>query len=689
SPEAGGGLMSAQFSKFTFDHTLVQIESMEAGAAWAGANFMGAKPEKIDEANGDGTLEAAVAAFFLPGAGPAPHGEQEFVIIKMKAREGITGTHTVPLTVSDLYMLNAHLVEILDADIGRTDGQVVVEGPPPPQPDLVVTDVSTEWVKVGETYTVTFTIKNQGNLDAAASTASIVIDGTEAATADIPVLAAGETHEVTTDAFTLTADYDTIKVVADSLGVVTEWDEGNNSLETTLAAVRPDLVVTDVSTEWVEVGETYTVTFTIKNEGDAPAAESTASIVIDGEEKATADIPVLAAGKTHEVTTDAFTLTADYDTIKVVADKDNVVTEANEGNNSKTITVDKPPEGPDLIVSEVEVLWITVGQKYNVRFTIENQGGATAGRSIASIVIDGVEVVEREVRRLEAGRTDRETVGPFYYTLPGDTITVIADECNLVAEDDETNNSMTITRGKVPVLADLVVSEVEGVVVGESYFVEFTIKNEGGAPAGSSIASITIDGVEKATAYVPVLGVGAAHEVTTEAFTLTGRSDTVKVSADRNDDVVEAREINNSLEVKVHALRFWGDATTEVIAEVPVAYAAISVPASLEIPAERGQLNTVAVPVEIDSNTRWQLQVRDAAGLGHMTRGDDQLEQPMKVVVNANNNANNTVCLTEGGVLHEGERSETVNSHLQQRVEFTDAAGEYTITLVFTVYPVW
>ncbi|MCL0060118.1 hypothetical protein M1O20_06545, partial [Dehalococcoidia bacterium] len=62
SPEAGGGLMSAQFSKFTFDHTLVQIESMEAGAAWAGANFMGAKPEKIDEANGDGTLEAAVAA---------------------------------------------------------------------------------------------------------------------------------------------------------------------------------------------------------------------------------------------------------------------------------------------------------------------------------------------------------------------------------------------------------------------------------------------------------------------------------------------------------------------------------------------------------------------------------------------------------------------------------------------------
>ncbi|MCL0061077.1 hypothetical protein M1N88_04365, partial [Dehalococcoidia bacterium] len=574
----------------------------------------------------------------------------------------------------------------------------------PPMPDLVVTDVSTEWVEVGETYTVTFTIENQGGAEAIASTASIKIDDAEADTADVPALAAGATHEVTTDAFTLTGDEDTIKVVADSLGVVTEGDEGNNSLETTLAAVRPDLVVTDVSTEWEDVGETYTVTFTIKNEGDAEAAASTASIKIDGVEEATADVPVLAAGATHEVTTEAFTLTDEEDTIKVVADSLGVVTEGNEGNNSRETTHEALPPEPDLIVSEVDVEWVVVGESYFVEFTIENQGGAPADPSIASIVIDGIEVERVELGRLGAGWTDWERVGPFYYTLPGDTITVIADKCNLVAEDDEKNNSVTITRGKVPLVAvaeqegaDLVVTDVFTTWVkdkeGEEYTVTFTVKNIGDAPAGPSIASITIDGVEVATVEVLALGVEgveATHEVTTEeAFTLTGPSDTVKVSADRNDDVVEAREINNcSLEVKVYAARFWGDATTEVIAEVPVAYAAISVPASLEIPAERGQLNTVAVPVEIDSNTRWQLQVHavEVEGMtrGHMIRGDDQLEQPMKVV-----NANNTVCLTEGGVLHEGERSETVNSHLQQRVEFTDAAGEYTITLTFTVYPVW
>ncbi|MCL0099048.1 hypothetical protein M1O16_04350, partial [Dehalococcoidia bacterium] len=450
--EAPVDLLTAQFEKFTFNHELVEIVSVrgatEAGEPWAGATFMGPGPDEIAEANADGTLDFPTGSFFIPPGGPATPGK--FVIIEMRAEADVLGTHTVELAVDEFYALNADLEEIFDADFVGIPGEVVVEGPPPPQPDLVVTHVSTKWVDVGETYTVTFTIKNQGNLDAAASTASIVIDGTEAATADIPALAAGATHEVTTDAFTLTADEDTIKVFADKYDDVTEGNEDNNYKTITILRPMPDLVVTAVSTEWEDVGETYTVTFTIKNEGDAPAAESTASIKIDGVEKATADIPALAAGATHEVTTDAFTLTDDYDTIKVVADSLGVVTEANEGNNSRETIRDALPPQPDLIVSEVDVAWVVVGESYFVEFTIKNQGDATADPSIASIVIDGVEVERVELGRLRADRARRETVGPFDYTLPGDTITVIADKCNLVAEADEENNSVTITRGKVP-----------------------------------------------------------------------------------------------------------------------------------------------------------------------------------------------------------------------------------------------
>ncbi|MCL0087169.1 hypothetical protein M1O24_00100 [Dehalococcoidia bacterium] len=123
-----------------------------------------------------------------------------------------------------------------------------------PLPDLVVSEVTTEWVVEGETYTITFTIKNEGDALAAESTASIVIDGTEAATADIPALAPDATHTATVPLppgyFTLTEGEDTIEVVADSLGVVTEGNEGNNSKETTLLGM-PDLVVTDVDFDWI------------------------------------------------------------------------------------------------------------------------------------------------------------------------------------------------------------------------------------------------------------------------------------------------------------------------------------------------------------------------------------------------------------------------------------------------------
>ena len=55
----------------------------------------------------------------------------------MEAKEGITGTHTVPPMA-----------------------RVVVGGPLPPLPDLIVSDISKTWVEEGKTYSVTFTVKN-------------------------------------------------------------------------------------------------------------------------------------------------------------------------------------------------------------------------------------------------------------------------------------------------------------------------------------------------------------------------------------------------------------------------------------------------------------------------------------------------------------------------------------------------
>ncbi|MCL0048905.1 hypothetical protein M1N13_01170 [Dehalococcoidia bacterium] len=399
---------------------------------------MGPKPAEIAEANADGTLDFPTGSFFLTQP-PGPATPGKFVIITMKAKEGIVGTHTVELTVSEFYMLNADLEEIFDADIRGIPGEVVVEGPPPPLPDLIVSDISETWVEKGKTYNVTFTVKNQGAA-AIASTASIEIDGVKKATAAIPALAAGETHTATVGPFTLTAGRDTVKVYADKLAVVAEGDETNNYLETTwLLPNHPDLIVSDLEYEWWGVGKSYhNVAFTIKNQGDIVAPASTVGISIDGVEKATADVPALAAGATYTSTLDGrFALTDGEDTVKVYADKLNDIAESDETNNYLEITVLSPdlPDVPDLVVIPEgwSVEWVEGGQ-YRVTFTIKNQGEGDAAASTAGIEIDGEEKATAAIPALAAGKTHTATAGPFTLTNGRDIVKVIADRDNVVAE---------------------------------------------------------------------------------------------------------------------------------------------------------------------------------------------------------------------------------------------------------------
>ncbi|MCL0103305.1 hypothetical protein M1O51_01585 [Dehalococcoidia bacterium] len=416
---------------------------------------MGPKPAEIAEANADGTLDFPTGSFFwTQPPGPATPGK--FVIITMKAKEGIVGTHTVPLTVSDLYMLNADLVEILDADIGRTDGEVVVEGPPPPLPDLIVSDISEAWVEEGKTYNVTFTVKSQGAA-AIASTASIEIDGVKKATAAIPALAAGETHTATVGPFTLTGANDTIKVYADKLAVVAELDETNNYLETLwVLPGYPDLIISNLEYECIIPGKTYKVTFTIKNQGDVAAAASTASLEGIPFGPVAFKMPALEPGATLTIDTadhmpqgvsvkwppvlgaaGRFSYDEDGHTVKVYVDKDGVVDESDETNNYRDVTILPPdlPDVPDLVViPEGWSVERVEGGQYRVTFTIKNQGEGDAAASTAGIEIDGEEKAAAPVPALAAGKTHTATAGPFTLTNGRDIVKVIADRDNVVAE---------------------------------------------------------------------------------------------------------------------------------------------------------------------------------------------------------------------------------------------------------------
>ena len=97
-------------------------------------------------------------------------------------------------------------------------------------PDLAVTQVKGD--EINEThYSVSYSIKNIGDVDAAASHSSLTVDGSQVETMPVPALSAGEEQTYTfTSEIELVGDFDMLEVCADYGDMVVELDESNNCL---------------------------------------------------------------------------------------------------------------------------------------------------------------------------------------------------------------------------------------------------------------------------------------------------------------------------------------------------------------------------------------------------------------------------------------------------------------------------
>ena len=111
---------------------------------------------------------------------------------------------------------------------GGFSKDVTLEGdePPPQQPDLVITGKSE--TRTDETFTMTYTVANNGAGDADASTSGIYVNGVQVATDPVPALASGDSHTNTLGPFTMSGDADAVMVCADGDGMVSESNEANN-----------------------------------------------------------------------------------------------------------------------------------------------------------------------------------------------------------------------------------------------------------------------------------------------------------------------------------------------------------------------------------------------------------------------------------------------------------------------------
>jgi hypothetical protein len=66
--------------------------------------------------------------------------------------------------------------------------------------------------------------------------------------------------------------------------------------------------------------------------------------------------------------------------IRIVADAQQVVAEANEGNNTQSVTV--TPKCPDLTVTAIKQDWQDYNTRYRIQVTVQNQGNLAMPRSV-------------------------------------------------------------------------------------------------------------------------------------------------------------------------------------------------------------------------------------------------------------------------------------------------------------------
>ena len=140
------------------------------------------------------------------------------------------GTYTVTLTVTNS----------AGSDDETKVNYIMVEGPSE-KPDLVVTAIEPNvgagaYMFANEPNVISVTVKNDGGLDVAASTVSVVV-GNDTYTAAVPAITAGGSQTVTvTDTVSRTFASGPVSVTAtaDYEGVIDESDETNNEMTSTL-----------------------------------------------------------------------------------------------------------------------------------------------------------------------------------------------------------------------------------------------------------------------------------------------------------------------------------------------------------------------------------------------------------------------------------------------------------------------
>jgi subtilase family serine protease/Tol biopolymer transport system component/flagellar hook assembly protein FlgD len=481
---------------------------------------------------------------------------------------------------------STHLVAVADAafSVAESDESnnqaalpVAITGPIGPGPDLEIPLVEVEpsvLTQVPQTFSVRIVVRNLGR-DPAASTVALFdgVPGSGLLVAEQPVALAPRSGTVLVIPFEVTTPGSrTLTAVADRAALVEETNEDNN--QASAAVTDPgntlDVAVTGVapSSTDLTIGETLTVTVTVRNRGTLPIAQ--VPVILAHAAGALAELDrelvTLAPGASASVPlawTTSFT--GDAVPLAVVADPFDVLVEADEANNRRDFTVQVRPSAlPNLRITGADITFEPdpplEGGSAIVRARVANPGSADAGPFavrfflgdpgaagilLGEAALPGVDGQSSVVASIPWSPVDaRGTLGMF----------VVVDAAEQVEEYDETDN-VGFRPFQVVGLPDLTLSSADLTLTpafpraGENVTVRAVVRNLGSRPTAACTLRVFEGepggGALVEEAPIPALEPGQPASISLAWTPASTGELLLSALADADDVVAEADEGNN------------------------------------------------------------------------------------------------------------------------------------------------
>ena len=421
-------------------------------------------------------------------------------------------------------------------------------------------------------------IINQGGTDIATPFTVEFKDGeTVLHTFTVPALLAGQRSELnlTTN---LTAGDHTITVTADAGNAVTEASESNNSVSKQVNvksdATPADLRVASITMDKASANVLDNVTFTASiYNGGTTAAENFYLRILINDEVLGEDylIQSLPGGGTFNLQIPYQITKEGANTIQVIADAQNNITESDETNNTGTFEFNSSTVArADLTISNENGLILSGTPQPGVPFDVDvkvSNIGNEASTACKLLVTQGnpqasgsKKLAEIEIPAIAAGSSSTLKVR-LTFAENVENLFFYADSENTVTESNE-NNNLIQTSLTVTALPDLFINENSitlshtDITAGSTVEIKILVANLGSVDSPATKLAVYRGGLEAADKQllglldIPAIQSGASYEGSILWNPVPGEQK-ISVVVDPENIVNEASENNNSVEKDV------------------------------------------------------------------------------------------------------------------------------------------